>query len=198
MISDDEMARMPWTRGGMTIEEFDQWVATREEAGRRIDIETCERDAWKAYDLDPYGIRDAKGELNDEMKQIGTNRFVRSPMSGGWIWEGDLPAEKGKALYARIRREVGAYTVLDEKLEAIASELKLRDETNNIVDIENSWGAARNIRAAVAEFANGRGALDVGTIGYFVRAAIEAGIKAGRARQAREEMQARHPRVPLQ
>lgn len=71
--------------------------------------------------------------------------------------------------------------MLDKKFDAIAGALELHD-------MENSFETMRNIRAAVAGFAAGRGALDVGTIACFVRAALEAGIKAGRALQAREAM----------
>jgi hypothetical protein len=39
------------------------------------------------------------------MKQIGTNRWVRSRESCGWINEEDLPLEKVKAIYPRIERE---------------------------------------------------------------------------------------------
>jgi hypothetical protein len=110
MITDDERTRMPWTRDSMTVAEFEQWVATREEAGRDIDIETCELGRWFALDMDPYGIREARGE--EPYPQVGTNRFVRSPESRGWVWEGDLPPEKGKAMYNRIYRERDAYDVI--------------------------------------------------------------------------------------
>jgi len=50
-------------------------------AGRAIDIETCEIGKWEAYDADPYGYQ----ELHPEMQQIGTNCFVRSPESRGWV-----------------------------------------------------------------------------------------------------------------
>ena len=101
-MTDDELQRMPWTSGLMTGEELAAWVATREAAGRAIDIETCEIGRWPAYDLDPYGVR---ADLPDEMKQIGTNRLVRSPESSGWVWEGDLPPAKVGAMYDRIARE---------------------------------------------------------------------------------------------
>lgn len=93
----------------MTLVEFEQWVARRPEAGRAIDIETCELGRWPAYDADPYGLQDRRGDLPEEMKQVGTNRFVRSPDSGGWVWEGDLPDEKAKAMYDRIHREWEEY-----------------------------------------------------------------------------------------
>lgn len=89
----------------MTLDEFEQWVASRKEAGLAIDIGTCELGCWHAYDCDPYGLRTAKGELPEEMQQIGTNRFVRSADSNGWVHESDLSVEKGSAMYDRIRRE---------------------------------------------------------------------------------------------
>ena len=97
----DLLARMPWTRDQLTRVQFDAWLASRREAGRVIDIETCEIGRWQAYECDPYGARSI---LPAEMKQIGTNRFVRSPTSNGWINEGDLPLEKIRALHERIRR----------------------------------------------------------------------------------------------
>jgi hypothetical protein len=56
-MMDVEIDRMPWTRDLMTSEEMQQWVASREEAGLKIDIETCELGCWYAYDCDPYGAR---------------------------------------------------------------------------------------------------------------------------------------------
>jgi hypothetical protein len=87
---EDREANLPWTREDLTLEEFRRWVATREEAGLKIDIETCELGRWYAYDCDPYG---ANANLSEEMRQVGTNRFVRSPESRGWVHEGDLPSD---------------------------------------------------------------------------------------------------------
>jgi hypothetical protein len=101
----DDLHAMPWSRHLMTFEEFEQWVASRKEAGSAIDIETCELGRWAAYDCDPYGLLMAKGELPEEMQQIGTNRFVRSPESRGWVSEDDLPVAKGIAMFDRIHRE---------------------------------------------------------------------------------------------
>jgi len=101
-MTPDEISRLPWTRDLMTDDEFQHWVSTRKEAGRAIDIETCELGRWAAYDADPYG---AQPDLPEEMKQVGTNRFVRSPESRGWVWEGDLPSASVQAMYERIHRE---------------------------------------------------------------------------------------------
>jgi hypothetical protein len=63
----------------MTIEEFEQWYASRKEVARSIDIETAEIARWAAYDADPYGILEAKGELPESMQQIGKSSWVRTP-----------------------------------------------------------------------------------------------------------------------
>ena len=69
----DILSRMPWTRDQLTRAQLDAWLASRKEAGRVIDIQTCELGRWKAYDCDPYG---ARPDLPEEMQQVGTNRFV--------------------------------------------------------------------------------------------------------------------------
>jgi len=79
-------------------------MVRRKEVGRKIDIETCELGQWPEYDCDVYGLLNAQGELPEEMQQVGTNRYVRSPDSNGWINEEDLPPEKVEAMYARIER----------------------------------------------------------------------------------------------
>jgi hypothetical protein len=102
----DRLTAMPWTRDQMTSDELRQWLASREQAGRVIDIESCELGWWYVQVLDPYGIREALGELSDDEYCVGRDHFVRSPESNGWVWEGDLPADKAKAMFARIEREV--------------------------------------------------------------------------------------------
>jgi hypothetical protein len=49
------IAALPWTRDQLAPKDFRRWVASREEAGREIDIETCELGSWYARDFDPYG-----------------------------------------------------------------------------------------------------------------------------------------------
>jgi hypothetical protein len=102
---EDWGADPPWPRAQMT-DEARRWLHGRKEAGMQIDIETCELGHWAADDLDPYGIlRQLGKELPEELQQVGMNRFVRSSESDGWVWEGDLPEAKAKALYDRIERE---------------------------------------------------------------------------------------------
>jgi hypothetical protein len=101
--SGDVLQAMPWTRHLMTPEERQEWLASRKEAGLKIAIETCELGRWPANDCDPYEI---KIDLDPDIYvQVGTNRFVRSPESNGWVHEGDLPSAKAKAMYDRIYRE---------------------------------------------------------------------------------------------
>jgi hypothetical protein len=42
------------------------------------------------------------------MFQIGSNLFVRSLESDGWVSQCDLPPEKVAAMYARLERESAA------------------------------------------------------------------------------------------
>src|ERR1700680_3788141 len=97
-ITQNEMPEMP-------EDELQRWLASREEAGRVIDIETCELDLCSVQTLDPYGVRD----LPPEMRQVGAIHFVRSPTSNGWISQYDLPVEKMKALHDRIARDRETY-----------------------------------------------------------------------------------------
>jgi hypothetical protein len=105
----DREACLPWSRDKFDLEFLRQWLASRKVAGRAIDIETCELGRWKSNDCDPYGIREILGELPEEAYQIGTNRFVRSSKSHGWICEDDLPPEKVTAMYERIKCEHAAW-----------------------------------------------------------------------------------------
>jgi hypothetical protein len=103
VTDDDVLSRMPWTRAALTPEERQAWLETRQAAGAAIDIQTCELGCWYASDDgDPYGLTE------DDAYQVGKHRFVRSPASNGWVHEGDLPPEKGRAMYDRIEAEAEA------------------------------------------------------------------------------------------
>jgi hypothetical protein len=80
----------------MTEDELRQWFESRKEAGRTINIDSCEIGHWYAYDADPY---DANPDLPEEAKQIGSNCFVRGPKSRGWVHVGDLPPASGIRIY---------------------------------------------------------------------------------------------------
>ena len=45
---------MPFTSDQLTREQFEAWLASRKEAGRVIDIETCELLGGRLH-CDPYG-----------------------------------------------------------------------------------------------------------------------------------------------
>ena len=68
---------MPWTRDQLTPQEYRQLVASREEAGRAIDPETCEFRCWYALDADPYG---ADPDVPEEWQTIGKNCFCPLPL----------------------------------------------------------------------------------------------------------------------
>jgi hypothetical protein len=84
------------------LREFEAWVASRPAAGAVIDIETCELAWWYAQVLDPYRYLKAAGTFPEEADCVDRERFVCSDDSDGWIWEGDLPEEKRRALAARV------------------------------------------------------------------------------------------------
>lgn len=95
-----------------THEAHEAYIANRKEAGRVIDMETCEIGCWHTYYFDPYRICPDNDDPPDSdlMEQWGRYHiakcwFVRSEESGGWIVEDDLPPEKQQAMYDRIARE---------------------------------------------------------------------------------------------
>jgi hypothetical protein len=97
------------TNNTKTPEAYAAFVANRREAGRLIDIETCELHSREAYAYDMRGIRDVYGvlgipERRPETSKLGIDYFVSSPTSDGWISEQHLPPEKREAILARIPR----------------------------------------------------------------------------------------------
>jgi hypothetical protein len=92
-------------REGIPITEFEEkerWEAGRREVGKRIDIETCEIARFYCGFPDVYGIGLPNYNCGERFL------FVRSSEEEGWVFEGDLPQEKRKALDARIDRELAA------------------------------------------------------------------------------------------
>ena len=71
----------------MTDEEVQQFLADRKEVGKTIDVENCEVFLCYGPTMDPYGVH----TLLPEEEQIQRHYFVRSPQSGGWVHERDLP-----------------------------------------------------------------------------------------------------------
>jgi hypothetical protein len=87
----------------MTNEPF---IDSRQDAARLIDIEACEITRRPTRVGDPYGLHEGDERWCDEDEVINCGTyFVRSPESGGWIWEGDLGPAKQRAMYDRLWRE---------------------------------------------------------------------------------------------
>ena len=82
----------------MTDDERKVWLASRKEAGLKIDPETAEVDWTYAQTLDPYGVYP---ELPEECQQIGREYFARAPGSDVWVWFGDLPDAIRSALWEK-------------------------------------------------------------------------------------------------
>jgi hypothetical protein len=83
-------------------EEFnvEQWLASRKEAGLKIEPETAEV-CWEyAQVADPYGVR---SDLPEECQQVGRAYFARSPGSDIWVHFHDLPDDTRNALWERHR-----------------------------------------------------------------------------------------------
>jgi hypothetical protein len=181
MLTDDEMHSMPWTRGGLPIEEFEQWYASRKEVARSVDIETAEIEHWYACNADPYGILEAKGELPEAMRPFGKNWWVRTANTRGWVCEDDLSVEQYKAMCDRLKRDRSAYDLFDKMISSAASILKVPVEANfdEHQYIDDCFLVDRVLRDAISEFSVSRGVLDIRTIRYLVWHAIEAGIRSG-------------------
>jgi hypothetical protein len=71
----------------MMIEQF---IASRREAGDRIDPETAEVHWEWRQTLDPYGILPG---LPEECRQIGRVYFARAPGSDVWVSFYELPED---------------------------------------------------------------------------------------------------------
>ena len=83
---------------GMTAADAQAFRAERIEEGKRIDPETCDIIKYKVQAVDLYGIF----EVPDELWCVGSELFARNLPDGYWVWFGDLPEERCKALFARI------------------------------------------------------------------------------------------------
>jgi hypothetical protein len=87
----------------MTVE---QWLATRKEAGLRINPVTAEVTFTWGQILDPYGV---KPDLPPECDQIGRLYWARSPGSDVWVSFYDLP----KATLTNLRNRMSRGLVKD-------------------------------------------------------------------------------------
>jgi hypothetical protein len=90
------------TNNTKTREAHEAYVANRKEAGRVIDIDTCEIAWCPTFYFDPYGTYPFDDDPTPELEQCRTHLedcyWVRSEESDGWIEEGDLPPEKQQAM----------------------------------------------------------------------------------------------------
>jgi hypothetical protein len=102
---ENNMHTNTYTDAAMTMDKFRDWVASREAAAATIDIETCELGWWYGELLDPYGLIGAQGELLEEERMVGRNKFVRSPDSGGWVHERDLSPAAARGDVRPLERE---------------------------------------------------------------------------------------------
>lgn len=93
----------------LTDDECREWLASRKEAGRKIDVATCEFSWWRVNFPDPYNVLKRLGEPlpGDCDGCLVKDYFVRSPESRGWIVLSDLPKSSADALLVRIHREAG-------------------------------------------------------------------------------------------
>ena len=81
----------------MTDDVRNAWLASRQEAGLKIDPETAEVEWTYAQTLDPYGVY----PLLPEEYCVGREYFARSPGSDVWVWFGDLPDAIRSALWEK-------------------------------------------------------------------------------------------------
>ena len=84
-----------------TNTELQQWLTERKEAGKAIDVETCEIFWMHTEVLDPYGVH----PVPPEMSCVGRSYFVRNKRGDTWVCTSDLPGDKLDALWKRIDRE---------------------------------------------------------------------------------------------
>jgi len=105
------------TKKETDADRLDEFHNGRKAAAAEIDIETCKIRCLYVPDFDPYplGLPEHLTTRIDLSKDL----FVRSPGSGGWVWEGDLSEAEAKALHARIERERRAREDAQTKIDAV-------------------------------------------------------------------------------
>ena len=81
----------------MFDEDVQRLLASRKEAGLKIDPDTAEV-CWEYGPvMDPYGVY---SDLPEECQQVGRQYFARSPGSDIWVHFWDLPDETREVLGA--------------------------------------------------------------------------------------------------
>jgi hypothetical protein len=131
-MTDDEVRDMPETSALLTEEEFAAWIVSREEAGAKIDIGTAELKGWLTRKGDPYERWAPKGACrsSNDSPELCVHFFVRCPESRGWVWQGDLPEDKGSAMQARI----------DEHNRKVKDIYANRRAAGRLIDVETCEG----------------------------------------------------------
>ena len=131
-MTDDEVRNMPETSALLTKEEFAAWIASRKEAGAKIDIGTAELKGWLTPKGNPYERWAPKGahRSSNDSPELCAHFFVRSPESRGWVWQGDLPDDKGSAMQARI----------DEHNRKVKDIYANRRAAGRLIDVETCEG----------------------------------------------------------
>lgn len=99
------------TNNTRTLEAHEAYVANRREAGRVIDIETCEVSRFETWYSNPYGTYPFDDHPTPELEHevLIQCYWVRSEESDGWIFGGDLPPEKQQALPRQYKRTLNLY-----------------------------------------------------------------------------------------
>ena len=153
------------------LEEFDveQWLASRKEAGLKIDPETAEVCWEHGQTGNPYGVYP---DLPDECQQIGRLYFARSPETDVWVHFGDLPGEIRNALWEKHKSQLAFPAGLERGREAARSILRELqnltgyDFTQAAPDLESEqarWDAAAQPRVQMClhEFIAAGGLSDI-------------------------------------
>jgi hypothetical protein len=96
----------------------EQWLASRKEAGLKIDPETAEVRWECALVADPYGIY----PVPEEMQWVGRAYFARSPGSDIWVHFHDLPDETREALWGRHKSKLAFPAGLEDLLQQTTRE----------------------------------------------------------------------------
>ena len=107
------------------LEEFNiqRWLASRKEAGLKINPETAEVTWVFALTLDPYGVY---SDLPEECQQIGREYFARSPQSDIWVCFKDLPEQTRSAIWERHKSQLAFPAGLEDGVRVDRKLLELR------------------------------------------------------------------------
>jgi hypothetical protein len=104
--------------------DVEQWLASRKEAGLKINPVTAEVCWIYAQTGDPYGVYP---DLPEECRQVGRAYFARAPGSDIWVNFGDLPNETRDTLWEKHKSQLAFPAGLERGSEAgriVARELQ--------------------------------------------------------------------------